>query len=81
MFDIKNLEPLIDFDVQDISCIVYRNEDLGIGGRRYRHIDIELCYGEFVESNENEPLYQQIFEWCNLAEHEDREEIILYALE
>ena len=26
--------------------IIYRNEDMEIGGRRFRHIDVEMTYGE-----------------------------------
>ena len=39
-------------DLQDIYRITYCNEDLGVGNIRFQHIDIETCYGEFVELQE-----------------------------
>lgn len=40
---------VLHLEMEEISCIVYRNEDLGTGDRHFKHIDIELTYGECVE--------------------------------
>lgn len=78
MLSIKDIQSLIDVEVQEISSIVYRNDDFGIEGMRFKHIDVDMCYGEFMELHEEEALYQKIYSLCDLAEVEDMEEVVVF---
>lgn len=72
---------VLQLEIEEISSIVYRNEDLGIGNRHFKHIDIELTYGECVELHENDPLYRELYNQCKLDEVECFKEVILYQKE
>lgn len=65
-------------EAEDIAYIVYRNDDFGIDGRRFKHIDVELTYGEYIELTESDDLYQEIYDQGKVAVVEDVEELILY---
>lgn len=65
----------------EISCITYYVDRFDCGDTEItnRHIDLEYCYGEFLELHEGENLYQYIYEVCNLQEAEAGEEgLVLY---
>lgn len=65
-------------EAEDIAYIVYRNDDLGIDSRRFKHIDVELTYGEYIELTESDDLYREIYDQGKVAVVEDVEELILY---
>ena len=75
---LKNIAEQLLCEISEIACIVYRNEDIGTDGRRFKHIDVEMTYGEYIELAESNPLYQQIYAQSNLTETENAEEVILY---
>ncbi len=66
--------------IDDISCIVYRNDVFECGDTTInnRHIDIELSFGEYYEICEETPLFQSICNICNLLKLEEEQEIIIY---
>ena len=55
-----------------------KNDDLGIDGWRFKHIDVELTYGEHIELTESDDLYREIYDQGKVAVIEDVEELILY---
>lgn len=77
----EHIAEQLHLEMQEIACIAYRNEDIGIEGRRFKHIDVELTYGEYIELTEEDVLYQVIYKWCKLAETENVEEVILFQTE
>ena len=79
--ELKSIAERLLLDVQEIACVVYRNEDMGIGGRRFKHIDVEMTYGECIELVEEDVLYQEIYEQSKIAETENIEEVILFQAE
>ena len=78
MMELKSIAERLLLEVQEIACVVYRNEDMGIGGRRFKHIDVEMTYGECIELVEEDVLYQEIYEQSKIAETENIEEVILF---
>lgn len=81
MIEIKKIAEQLCSETSEIANITYRNEDMGIGDRRFKHIDVEMIYGEYIELVESDSLYQEIYEQEKLAEVEDKEEVILYQLQ
>lgn len=81
MMELKSIAERLLLEIQEIVCVVYRNEDMGIGGRRFKHIDVEMTYGEYIELVEGDVLYQEIYEQCKIAETENIEEVILFQAE
>lgn len=75
---VRNIAERLMLEVEDIAYIVYRNDDLGIDGRRFRHIDVEMTYGECIELAETDDLYREIYDQGKVAEVEETEEVILY---
>lgn len=49
-----------------------------MGGQRFKHIDVELIYGECIELAETDDLYREIYDQGKVAEAEDVEKVILY---
>lgn len=80
MIEIKNIAERLNLEMSEIACIIYRNEDMGIGGRRFKHIDVEMTYGEYIELVESDLLYQEIYEQSKLAEVENAEKVILFQM-
>lgn len=80
MIELKKVVERLGLETSEIANITYRNEDMGIGDRRFKHIDVEMTYGEYIELVESDSLYQEIYEQEKLAEVEDKEEVILYQL-
>ena len=78
MIEIKSIAERLILDMSEITCIIYRNEDMGIDGRRFKHIDVEVTYGEYIELVESDLLYQEIYEQSKLSEIENAEEVILF---
>lgn len=78
MIDLNNIAERLPMDISEIESIIYRNEDLGIGGRQFKHIDVEMVFGDYIELVESNILYQEIFEQSGLSEPENREEVILF---
>lgn len=62
-------------DIENIKEIVYRYDDFEVV--RFRHIDIEYCYGEYVEITEEEELFGKLSEYFGITEFE-KEEILLF---
>lgn len=81
MQSVRNIAEKLTLETEEIACIVYRNDDLGIGNRRFRHIDVELIYGECIELAEADDLYWEIYDQGKVAEVEDEEEVILFQKE
>lgn len=81
MIELKKVVERLGLETSEIANITYRNEDMGIGDRRFKHIDVEMIYGEYIELVESDSLYQEIYEQEKLAEVEDKEEVILYQLQ
>ena len=81
MMELKSIAERLHLEMQEIACIAYRNEDIGIGGRRFKHIDVEMTYGECIELPEADVLYQEIYKRCRIAEIENVEEVILFQME
>ena len=81
MIELKKVVERLGLETSEIANIIYRNEDMGIGDRRFKHIDVEMIYGEYIELVESDSLYQEIYEQKKLAEVEDKEEVILYQLQ
>ena len=81
MIELKNITERLLLEMSEIACIIYRNEDMGIGGRRFKHIDVEMTYGEYIELVESDLLYQEIYEQSKLAEVENSEEVILFQMQ
>jgi len=67
--------------MSEIACIVYRDEDIGIGDRRFKHIDVEMTNGEYIELVESDSLYQEIYEQGKIVEVENAEEMILFQMQ
>jgi hypothetical protein len=78
VIELKSIAERLHLEMQEIACIAYRNEDIGIGGRRFKHIDVEMTYGECIELVEEDVLYQEIYEQSKIAETENIEEVILF---
>lgn len=78
---VRNIAEKLTLEAEEIACIVYRNDDLGIGDRRFKHIDVELTYGECIELAEADDLYREIYDQGKVAEVEDEEEVILFQKE
>lgn len=78
MIDLNNIAKRLLLEVSEIACVIYRNEDIGIGGRRFRHIDVEMTYGEYIELVESDSLYQEIYEQCRLANADNEQEVVLF---
>jgi len=78
MIDLNNIVNRLLLEESEIECIVYRNEDIGAGGRRFRHIDVEMTYGEYIELIESDLLYQEIYEQCRLADAYNEQEVVLF---
>lgn len=76
----KWVEQIQGINPSEIASIIYRNDDMGIGDRRFKHIDVEMIYGEYIELVESDSLYQKIYEQEKLAEVEDKEEVILFQM-
>lgn len=81
MIELKKIAEQLCSETSEIASIIYRNDDMGIGDRRFKHIDVEMIYGEYIELVESDYLYQEIYEQEKLAEVEDKEEVILYQLQ
>jgi len=79
--NIMNIAEKLAIKADEIACIVYRNDDLGIGGRRFKHIDIELIYGEWIELVESDTLYQELYGQGTVADSENVKEVILFQKE
>ncbi len=64
--------------IEDISCIVYRNDVFECGDNKIhsKHIDIEFSYGESYEVSQTAPEFQFICRLCNFTPLE--EEFIIY---
>ena len=75
---VKSVTERLLLEPEEITCIVYRNDDMGIGGQRFKHIDVELIYGECIELVDTDDLYREIYDQGKVAEAEDLEEVILY---
>lgn len=75
---VRSIAERLMLEVEEIAYIVYRNDDLGIDGRRFKHIDVEMTYGECIELAESDDLYREIYDKGNVVEIEDIEEVILY---
>lgn len=75
---VRSVAERLLLEAEEIICIVYRNDDLGICGQRFKHIDVELIYGECIELDETDDLYREIYDQRKVAEAEDVEEVILY---
>ena len=58
----RKLSPQDDEMQEDVSCVVYRQEvfDCGDMAITERHIDIEYCYGEYYEVQEDTSLFPSI---------------------
>ena len=57
----EHIAERLHLEMQEIACIVYRNEDIGIEGRRFKHIDVELTY------NNNYP-YSNLYLLVSIAD-------------
>lgn len=66
--------------IDDISCIIYRNDLFECGNTTInsRHIDIEFSFGEYCEIQENTPAFQFVCSLCNLPLPEEEHEFIIY---
>lgn len=80
MIELKKIAEQLCSETSEIASIIYRNDDMGIGDRRFKHIDVEMTYGEYIELVESDSLYQEIYEQEKLAEVEDKEEVILFQM-
>ena len=80
MIEIKNIAERLNLETSEIACIIYRNEDMGINGIRFKHIDVEMTYGEYIELVELDLLYQEIYEQSKLFEIGNAEEVILFQM-
>lgn len=78
MQNVRNIAEQLALEAEEIACIVYRNDDLEIDGRRFKHIDVELIYGECIELVEADALYQEIYMQGELAKTKGEDEVILY---
>ena len=81
MIELKKVVERLGLETSEIASIIYRNDDMGIGNRRFKHIDVEMTYGEYIELVESDSLYQEIYEQEKLSEVKDIEEGILYQLQ
>lgn len=65
----------------DIETITYRQDVFMAGDTQmmFRHIDIDLCYGDFLEIQEEDEVFSYIVTICNI-DFLDRS-IILYQKE
>lgn len=75
---VRSVAERLLLETEEITCIVYRNDDMGLGSWRFKHIDVELTYGEYIELDETDDLYREICDQGKIAEFEDLEEVILY---
>lgn len=80
MIELKKVVERLGLETSEIANITYRNEDMGIGDGRFKHIDVEMTYGEYIELVESDSLFQEIYEQEKLAEVEDKEEVILFQM-
>ena len=78
MQNVRNIAEQLALEAEEIAYIVYRNDNLGIDGRRFKHIDVELIYGECIELVEADALYQEIYIQGEVAETKGEDEVILY---
>lgn len=78
--DLKNIAAQLLLETSEIASIVYRNDDIGIAGRRFKHIDVETTYGECIELTETDKLYQVIYSQSISAELADNDELVLFQL-
>ena len=78
MINLNNIAERLFVEIPEIESIIYRNEDLGIGGRCFKHIDVEMIFGDYIELIESDMLYQEIYEQSGLSELENGEEVILF---
>ena len=78
--DLKRIAEHLHIEMVEIGFVIYRNEEMGVGDRRFKHIDVEMTYGECIELVEGDMLYQEIYEKSKLAEYTDMEEVILFQL-
>lgn len=62
-------------DINDIFKIVYRKDDFG--NTCFKHIDIELVYGEYIEIPESDRIYKRILDLFQITDLE-KEEMVLY---
>lgn len=71
-----------DLAEEDVSAVYFRVDLFSYGNTQTinRHIDIDFVFGEYVELQENEALYQHIFALCHLQKlAKDNElSVILY---
>lgn len=81
MIELKKVVERLGLETSEIANITYRNEDMRIGDRRFKHIDVEMIYGEYIELVESDSIYQEIYEQGKLSEVKDIEEVILYQLQ
>lgn len=67
---------------EDILSVAYRTDIFQYGGKQevYKHIDVDLSFGDYIEIHEEEPVYQYLFRLFNLHTRntEEEQEIILY---
>lgn len=66
--------------IDDISCIIYRNDVFECENTiiSSRHIDIEFSFGEYYEIHETTSSFQFICTLCNLPLSEEEQEFIIY---
>ena len=66
--------------IEDISCIIYRNDIFECNDKTIhsKHIDIEFSFGECYEIPQVAPAFQFICNICNLSLPEETLELIIY---
>ena len=66
--------------IDDISCIIYRNDIFECGDKTIhsKHIDIEFSFGECYEIPQDNPVFQFICNICNFPLSEETQELIIY---
>lgn len=77
---LENLSVPDDNLIEDVSCIIYRNNAFECGGTTInsKYIDIEFLFGEHYEIHETSPAFQFICTLCSLPLSEEEQEFIIY---
>ena len=68
---------------EDIDTITYHQDVFMAGDTQimFRHIDIDFCYGDYLEIKEEDALFAYIMNICNIKEMSEEAFIILYQKE
>lgn len=71
---LENVSLANEYFIDDLSCIIYRNDTFEYGGTiiNHKHIDLEFSFGEYYEIQETMSLFGFICMLCDfpLSEQE-----------